>query len=147
MEIQLEYVFLGVRIWDAKNVGDHYTIGSSRSLLAALRLAALPLPTTLAAHLLRARCGLTVDNTDDDSESMPSSILNLKFKVRTTRPAYSQACACCCTRLILPNAQGNKSFVAFSNLGDSDSLTKTWKVCNPLSIPYRRVSDAGSPQR
>lgn len=24
--------------------------------------------------------------------------------------------------------QGNKSFVAFSNLGETDSLTKTWKV-------------------
>ena len=24
--------------------------------------------------------------------------------------------------------QGNKSFVAFSNLADTDSLTKTWKV-------------------
>ncbi|KAI5121480.1 hypothetical protein M0805_003936 [Coniferiporia weirii] len=39
---------------------------------------------------------------------MPSSILNLKFK-------------------------GNKSFVAFSNLGDSDSLTKTWKVCTKVA--------------
>ncbi|KLO13601.1 hypothetical protein SCHPADRAFT_940262 [Schizopora paradoxa] len=39
---------------------------------------------------------------------MPSSILNLKFK-------------------------GNKSFVAFSNLGDSDSLTKTWKVCSKVA--------------
>ncbi|EIN05132.1 hypothetical protein PUNSTDRAFT_122479 [Punctularia strigosozonata HHB-11173 SS5] len=38
---------------------------------------------------------------------MPS-ILNLKFK-------------------------GNKSFVAFSNLGDSDSLTKTWKVCTKVA--------------
>ena len=26
------------------------------------------------------------------------------------------------------NDQGNKSFIAFSNLGDTDSLTKTWKV-------------------
>jgi hypothetical protein len=24
--------------------------------------------------------------------------------------------------------QGNKSFIAFSNLGDADALTKTWKV-------------------
>jgi hypothetical protein len=24
--------------------------------------------------------------------------------------------------------QGNKSFIAFSNLGDGDALTKTWKV-------------------
>ncbi|EJD04845.1 uncharacterized protein FOMMEDRAFT_27143 [Fomitiporia mediterranea MF3/22] len=39
---------------------------------------------------------------------MPSSILNLKFK-------------------------GNKSFVAFSNLGDSDALTKTWKVCTKVA--------------
>ncbi|THH01991.1 hypothetical protein EW145_g6821, partial [Phellinidium pouzarii] len=39
---------------------------------------------------------------------MPASILNLKFK-------------------------GNKSFVAFSNLGDSDSLTKTWKVCTKVA--------------
>jgi GATA-binding protein len=26
--------------------------------------------------------------------------------------------------------QGNKSFVAFSNLGEADALTKTWKVCS-----------------
>ncbi|KAI0042753.1 hypothetical protein FA95DRAFT_1584339 [Auriscalpium vulgare] len=38
---------------------------------------------------------------------MPS-ILNLKFK-------------------------GNKSFIAFSNLGDADSLTKTWKVCTKVA--------------
>ncbi|KAJ7092357.1 hypothetical protein B0H15DRAFT_777423 [Mycena belliarum] len=38
---------------------------------------------------------------------MPS-ILNLKFK-------------------------GNKSFVAFSNLNDSESLTKTWKVCTKVA--------------
>ncbi|KAF8064406.1 hypothetical protein FPV67DRAFT_220987 [Lyophyllum atratum] len=38
---------------------------------------------------------------------MPS-ILNLKFK-------------------------GNKSFVAFSNLGDTESLTKTWKVCTKVA--------------
>ncbi|KAG6901552.1 hypothetical protein C0995_010609 [Termitomyces sp. Mi166 len=38
---------------------------------------------------------------------MPS-ILNLKFK-------------------------GNKSFVAFSNLGDAESLTKTWKVCTKVA--------------
>ncbi|EKM52431.1 uncharacterized protein PHACADRAFT_260812 [Phanerochaete carnosa HHB-10118-sp] len=38
---------------------------------------------------------------------MPS-ILNLKFK-------------------------GNKSFVPFSNLGDTDSLTKTWKVCTKVA--------------
>ncbi|KAI0063008.1 hypothetical protein BV25DRAFT_1803048 [Artomyces pyxidatus] len=38
---------------------------------------------------------------------MPS-ILNLKFK-------------------------GNKSFIAFSNLGDTDSLTKTWKVCTKVA--------------
>ncbi|KAK7445780.1 hypothetical protein VKT23_014776 [Stygiomarasmius scandens] len=38
---------------------------------------------------------------------MPS-ILNLKFK-------------------------GNKSFVAFSNLGDAEALTKTWKVCTKVA--------------
>lgn len=38
---------------------------------------------------------------------MPS-ILNLKFK-------------------------GNKSFIAFSNLGDVDALTKTWKVCTKVA--------------
>ncbi|KAG6867543.1 hypothetical protein C0993_001411 [Termitomyces sp. T159_Od127] len=38
---------------------------------------------------------------------MPS-ILNLKFK-------------------------GNKSFVAFSNLGDAESLTRTWKVCTKVA--------------
>ena len=35
--------------------------------------------------------------------------------------------------------QGNKSFIAFSNLGDTDSLTKTWKVrpsSPPLSLPH-----------
>ena len=32
--------------------------------------------------------------------------------------------------LMPANAQGNKSFIAFSNLGDTDSLTKTWKVCS-----------------
>ena len=31
--------------------------------------------------------------------------------------------------LMPANEQGNKSFIAFSNLGDTDSLTKTWKVC------------------
>ncbi|KAJ7491921.1 hypothetical protein FB451DRAFT_1360746 [Mycena latifolia] len=30
-------------------------------------------------------------------------------------------------------AQGNKSFVAFSNLNDSESLTKTWKVCTKVA--------------
>ena len=34
---------------------------------------------------------------------------------------------------VLRFAQGNKSFVAFSNLGDSESLTKTWKARPPLS--------------
>ncbi|KZT36132.1 hypothetical protein SISSUDRAFT_1063924 [Sistotremastrum suecicum HHB10207 ss-3] len=29
--------------------------------------------------------------------------------------------------------KGNKSFVAFSNLGDADSLTKTWKVCTKVA--------------
>jgi hypothetical protein len=38
---------------------------------------------------------------------MPS-ILNLKFK-------------------------GNKSFVAFSNLNDAESLTQTWKVCTKVA--------------
>ena len=31
--------------------------------------------------------------------------------------------------------QGNKSFIAFSNLGDADALTKTWKVC-PIFSPF-----------
>ena len=33
--------------------------------------------------------------------------------------------------------QGNKSFIAFSNLGDADALTKTWKVsrCHLSSSP------------
>ncbi|EIW76948.1 hypothetical protein CONPUDRAFT_110709 [Coniophora puteana RWD-64-598 SS2] len=31
------------------------------------------------------------------------------------------------------NHQGNKSFVAFSNLSDSESLTKTWKVCTKVA--------------
>ena len=39
--------------------------------------------------------------------SMPS-ILNLKFK-------------------------GNKSFVAFSNLNDTESLSQTWKVCTKVA--------------
>ena len=31
---------------------------------------------------------------------------------------------------VMPHSfQGNKSFIAFSNLGDADALTKTWKVC------------------
>ena len=30
---------------------------------------------------------------------------------------------------LMPANQGNKSFIAFSNLVDTDSLTKTWKVC------------------
>ncbi|KAH9963547.1 hypothetical protein BC827DRAFT_1266313 [Russula dissimulans] len=29
--------------------------------------------------------------------------------------------------------QGNKSFIAFSNLGDTDALTKTWKVCTKVA--------------
>jgi hypothetical protein len=29
--------------------------------------------------------------------------------------------------------QGNKSFIAFSNLGDADALTKTWKVCTKVA--------------
>ena len=29
--------------------------------------------------------------------------------------------------------QGNKSFVAFSNLNDSEALTKTWKVCTKVA--------------
>ncbi|KAG1899565.1 uncharacterized protein F5891DRAFT_1189724 [Suillus fuscotomentosus] len=28
---------------------------------------------------------------------------------------------------------GNKSFVAFSNLSDTESLTKTWKVCTKVA--------------
>ena len=30
--------------------------------------------------------------------------------------------------------QGNKSFIAFSNLGDADALTKTWKVSLIISF-------------
>lgn len=72
---------------------------------------------------------------------MPSAILNLKFKVcnfcantgalswhaEPQRPGGIVSCrqTCSCfVRLV----QGNKSFVAFSNLGDTESLTKTWKV-------------------
>lgn len=29
--------------------------------------------------------------------------------------------------------QGNKSFVAFHNMNDGDSLTKTWKVCTKVA--------------
>lgn len=29
--------------------------------------------------------------------------------------------------------KGNKSFVAFSNLNDSEALTKTWKVCTKVA--------------
>ena len=36
-------------------------------------------------------------------------------------------------------SQGNKSFVAFSNLNDTETLTKTWKVCfrlrSRLNVP------------
>lgn len=65
---------------------------------------------------------------------MPS-ILNLKFKVGPFPPPQSDHRA---KRATLPLThpppfpsmffQGNKSFVAFSNLGETDSLTKTWKV-------------------
>ncbi|KAI0321928.1 hypothetical protein OF83DRAFT_1080557 [Amylostereum chailletii] len=35
---------------------------------------------------------------------------------------------------LMPSSfQGNKSFIAFSNLGDTDSLTKTWKVCTKVA--------------
>ena len=50
-------------------------------------------------------------------------------------PAYSFL-------LVIIIIQGNKSFVAFSNLNDTESLTKTWKVqpssqllCFPLFKP------------
>jgi hypothetical protein len=41
--------------------------------------------------------------------------------------------------------QGNKSFIAFSNLGDADTLTKTWKVRidDPLSLPL--INSPSSP--
>ena len=29
--------------------------------------------------------------------------------------------------------KGNKSFVAFSNLGDTEALAKTWKVCTKVA--------------
>ncbi|KAI0297069.1 hypothetical protein B0F90DRAFT_1669623 [Multifurca ochricompacta] len=35
--------------------------------------------------------------------------------------------------LIPHTFQGNKSFIAFSNLGDGDALTKTWKVCTKVA--------------
>lgn len=54
---------------------------------------------------------------------MPS-ILNLKFKVGREPPR----CAVLTHRL-----QGNKSFVAFSNLNDAESLTQTWKVCTKVA--------------
>jgi GATA-binding protein len=55
--------------------------------------------------------------------SMPS-ILNLKFKVRA-RPLSPSP----------PHfSQGNKSFVAFSNLNDAESLTQTWKVRIPIHL-------------
>ena len=47
-------------------------------------------------------------------------------------------------------AQGNKSFSPFSNLGDGDSLAKTWKVCTkgtviPLLIGRSHLSLPQSP--
>ena len=47
-------------------------------------------------------------------------------------------------------AQGNKSFSPFSNLGDGDSLAKTWKVCTkgtvvPLLIGPSHLSLSQSP--
>ena len=32
-----------------------------------------------------------------------------------------------------PPPQGNKSFSPFSNIADSDSLTRTWKVCTKIA--------------
>ena len=32
-----------------------------------------------------------------------------------------------------PPPQGNKSFSPFSNIADSDSLTRTWKVCPKIA--------------
>lgn len=65
---------------------------------------------------------------------MPS-ILNLKFKVGRlaffrlpflTHPIGFRA----------HHSQGNKSFVAFSNLADTDSLTSTWKVRGIQSLLF-----------
>jgi len=41
----------------------------------------------------------------------------------------------CPTTSTTTPAEGNKSFVAFSNLNDAESLTQTWKVPIPISIP------------
>ena len=61
---------------------------------------------------------------------MPS-ILNLKFKVGSPSLPFMQDIESFLS--VMPHSfQGNKSFIAFSNLGDADALTKTWKVC-PLS--------------
>ncbi|KAF7343896.1 Transcription factor [Mycena venus] len=35
--------------------------------------------------------------------------------------------------ILNPKFKGNKSFVAFSNLNDADSLTKSWKVCTKVA--------------
>lgn len=52
----------------------------------------------------------------------------LKFKVRVLSNTR---------RLILTSSlgrsQGNKSFSPFSNLADSESLTRTWKVCTKVA--------------
>lgn len=66
--------------------------------------------------------------------SMPS-ILNLKFKV----------CFLSFFQHFLNESQGNKSFVAFSNLNDTEALTKTWKVCHSLhSFPTSlKIANSG----
>lgn len=61
---------------------------------------------------------------------MPS-ILNLKFKVCSHFSSirlFLMLDIQSLFSLMSQPFQGNKSFIAFSNLGDADALTKTWKV-------------------
>lgn len=109
---------------------------SSKSCLSALHTSPQPsLVPTIHIHL---PLSLSPQHTPASLvlPPMPSSILNLKFKVCRTRNPYSR---------LMPNPlfnKGNKSFVAFSNLGDSESLTKTWKVRSERlcsTLPYTKL--------
>ena len=70
-----------------------------------LSLAAFPLSASLNAFYLESQV---------QSRSPPS--IPLMLDIESLLP------------LIPTPFQGNKSFIAFSNLGDADALTKTWKV-------------------
>ena len=82
---------------------------------AVLRFILVPLSFPLCSHL---RCPVSLISSSKSVTSVYSLLID-------NEPSS------------IFTFQGNKSFVAFSNLNDSETLTKTWKVLPSFHIPHR----------